>query len=528
MGIESWLDCIDKSQILIYDDRPVYVLVPGPFQEEYGDDNESYHIKETRYDGYGHFGGYDIYELAADWNREALRAQIGLPDKRVEKIYGFATAGYPEQSLHKLALMIEPKPRLENYGGFYDFQKEEMRAKGMSEDEIEKAEAEDRMKHYKAAMIRYATKTQCLIDYFTYSYDDDHMKAKYGETYKREIGIAIANHDTQNVHFLPYPIEITHDPNAVFDKKTPSLRDEYQGRYHEPEKLTLEDVTGIEYTSGTYNSAAHTEIGVFHAFIKNEPVSLWFETEWHDDEDITFTIRTNKYDLWEQMHEEDLCALNETLYDKMIAGRYIARISDAKTPEALEDIRYEFMEDERTTGSIADNIKRALSQKEEELAAEAAKTAATKKDEIPLIKAAHDPAIEQIKEVLEDQGVRYSIGEKDVQVEFWTSSGQDIPVIFAYDGTPGNLVDTFREYAENYDVDSEVESYIGMRGQNGIPSTVREILEDCEEAKAKLMEISGAMESALSTAIEDEIKDESGDIPGSNFILPDSDDDPER
>lgn len=68
MGQFSWLDCRTDEQVLDCANyglkRDVYVLVP----EEFGGG----HIKETCYDGYGNFGGHDIYDLVADWNQKYL------------------------------------------------------------------------------------------------------------------------------------------------------------------------------------------------------------------------------------------------------------------------------------------------------------------------------------------------------------------------------------------------------------------------------------------------------------------------
>lgn len=64
MGQFSWLDCKTGEQVLDDVCRKVYVLVP----KEFGGG----HIMETCYDGYGRFGGHDIYELVVDWNREHL------------------------------------------------------------------------------------------------------------------------------------------------------------------------------------------------------------------------------------------------------------------------------------------------------------------------------------------------------------------------------------------------------------------------------------------------------------------------
>lgn len=64
MGQFSWLDCRTGEQILDDVRRDVYVLIP----KEFGGG----HIKEECYDGYGRFGGHDIYDLVVDWNRNYL------------------------------------------------------------------------------------------------------------------------------------------------------------------------------------------------------------------------------------------------------------------------------------------------------------------------------------------------------------------------------------------------------------------------------------------------------------------------
>lgn len=71
MGQFSWLDCISGQQIVDDKKKNVYVLIP----KEFGGG----HILETRYDGYGHFGGHDIFDLVADWNREYLTEDFELP-----------------------------------------------------------------------------------------------------------------------------------------------------------------------------------------------------------------------------------------------------------------------------------------------------------------------------------------------------------------------------------------------------------------------------------------------------------------
>jgi len=64
MGQFSWLDCKDRNRQILDDVKKTsYLLV----SKIYGGG----HIVEKCYDGYGNFGGKDVYDLVADWNRFA-------------------------------------------------------------------------------------------------------------------------------------------------------------------------------------------------------------------------------------------------------------------------------------------------------------------------------------------------------------------------------------------------------------------------------------------------------------------------
>lgn len=98
--------------------------------------------------------------------------------------------------------------------------------------------------------------------------------------------------------------------------------------------------------------------------------------------------------------------------------------------------------------------------------------------------------MERIYNVFDEMGVRIDDNEDGVTVEFWTdTAGQDVAIQFDYDGTPEDFVIQFNDKAEAYDVDEEVALYINSLGKRGIPSTARELVEGCEEAKKTLMEI---------------------------------------
>lgn len=110
--------------------------------------------------------------------------------------------------------------------------------------------------------------------------------------------------------------------------------------------------------------------------------------------------------------------------------------------------------------------------------------------------------MKRIEEILDNMGISYEIKKDSALIEFWTDTAdQDIPVEIDYDGTVENLVDKFTAYAENYDVDDEVEIYVNMRGENGVPSSIRELLDDCQEAKDTLMEIANNLNNAISVKV---------------------------
>ena len=105
---------------------------------------------------------------------------------------------------------------------------------------------------------------------------------------------------------------------------------------------------------------------------------------------------------------------------------------------------------------------------------------------------------ERIEECLNNLDINYEREDTSAFIEFWTdTAGQDICAEFDYDGTPEDFVKKYTEYAEGYDVDDEVELYAEMRGKQGVPKSIRTLLDDCQEAKDTLMEIARALQKVL-------------------------------
>ena len=135
---------------------------------------------ETESHGYyGEIGGFDIYELVAEWNRFELSADN-----------------------------LSPRPSdPTNWGGLWDFEKEQLKKDGYSDDEITALDEAERQKHFDTAVNRWE-RMAALIDEYKTGASDEELSEEYGDEWKRELGIAIACED-DNARKLKYPIKLT-------------------------------------------------------------------------------------------------------------------------------------------------------------------------------------------------------------------------------------------------------------------------------------------------------------------------------
>ena len=139
---------------------------------------------ETEYhDYYGMIGGYDIYELVAEWNRFYLSADN--LSKKPDDPYRF--------------------------GGLWDYEKRDLKEKGYSDEEIDRLDKEERMEHFNNAVYRWEDMA-ALIDEYKSGASDKKLTKKYGKEWKRNIGIEISCED-DNARKLKYPIKLTKNRN---------------------------------------------------------------------------------------------------------------------------------------------------------------------------------------------------------------------------------------------------------------------------------------------------------------------------
>lgn len=168
MGCFSWKYCDSKNRMICGKQKNSYLLIPAEFGGG--------HIVETYYDGYGHIGCVDVYEAVADWNRKYLTEEmINVPDRR-------------------------------------------------SWDDTHEGQ-----ERYVRAIMKYHYRRRRLMDFHN-GKSGTVMRKKYGEDWKREIGIDIACEDKDNAR-LKYPIKIAEKEDSVYEKCRYSKGDPMQGCY---------------------------------------------------------------------------------------------------------------------------------------------------------------------------------------------------------------------------------------------------------------------------------------------------------
>lgn len=163
MGQFSWMFADTDNQKALNVNGKAYVLCPDGIV-----------IFEECYDGYGRFGGNDIYELVADWNRKYIS----------------------EANVRK--------PRREQY------------------ENTEQGE-----KWFQEALERYKNHCQRMKDFMS-GESDEYMEENYGYDWKRCIGIDIACYDKENAA-LKYSIKICKDKPVEYDLIPASNGDPNQG-----------------------------------------------------------------------------------------------------------------------------------------------------------------------------------------------------------------------------------------------------------------------------------------------------------
>lgn len=94
----------------------------------------------------------------------------------------------------------------------------------------------------------------------------------------------------------------------------------------------------------------------------------------------------------------------------------------------------------------------------------------------------------------------------DVELETYSPEGEDVIVSLTYDGTEEDFIRQFRSYAEGFDAEEHAEMWIESRGKNGVPDSIKDLLEDAEWIKSTLEEVADDLENIDNKKDTEELK----------------------
>lgn len=95
-------------------------------------------------------------------------------------------------------------------------------------------------------------------------------------------------------------------------------------------------------------------------------------------------------------------------------------------------------------------------------------------------------------DILEQNDWNVSSYTEDGRVEIgkYSPAGEDFSIIVEVENFPESV----REYANNFDADEHAEMWIEARGKvNGVPNSIRELIEDAEEIQEMLNELADTL-----------------------------------
>ena len=109
--------------------------------------------------------------------------------------------------------------------------------------------------------------------------------------------------------------------------------------------------------------------------------------------------------------------------------------------------------------------------------------------------------IDTIKEVLEEElGEKLNIcsvgiqdGEYYAELEFGSDAGEDFVFDVWFDGTWNDFVTKFHQYAIGFDPDEHAEMWVESRGKNGVPDSIRELIDDADSIQKYLEKLSDGL-----------------------------------
>lgn len=103
--------------------------------------------------------------------------------------------------------------------------------------------------------------------------------------------------------------------------------------------------------------------------------------------------------------------------------------------------------------------------------------------------------IDMLIDILEQNDMKYtSTGNFSGEIEFYSPLGED--VVLDLDYTSNSIVESFISLYESFDAEEHAAMWINSRGTNGVPDSIRDLLEDAEWIESKLGYVARELKNA--------------------------------
>lgn len=102
---------------------------------------------------------------------------------------------------------------------------------------------------------------------------------------------------------------------------------------------------------------------------------------------------------------------------------------------------------------------------------------------------------DSIIEVLENNDwrlcgkVKKQGGEFYAEIESFSPCGENIVETVWFDGTDAGFIDGIKQCACNFNADEHAEFWVDHRGENGVPNSIRELIDDADAIQGMLDEL---------------------------------------
>ena len=237
--------------------------------------------------------------------------------------------------------------------------------------------------------------------------------------------------------------------------------------------LTADDIQNIQYISAEYSNFGHTAEYELEADVDGERQTLHYEVTRHDGDEESFSIHTDENDVYDRLSGAELTKLEEKLSDEVRVGRYAQKIEKAETMEDLDNIRFEFMDDESFPRRLTGRFWETYGEKENDLSP-------TPDDDLALVPETREESAEQVPAIDKTGAENFRITDdhlgaggpkekfrrniaaietlKQVESEMRVATPEEQQILSQYVGW-GGLADAFDESKGNWS-----DEYIQLKG----------------------------------------------------------------